>query len=109
MTEGRINTNTAPITIIIIITHIKRDSDCNGNEKNSSEKQQEEKKKKSRERGQQQSVVIFHLCSCSNRTRYVQTNGPFEPAIHVNHATLNRQGGLWYLWGLRVSNGAFSS
>ena len=32
--------------IIIIIIHIKRDSDCNGNEKDSSEKQVERKSQK---------------------------------------------------------------
>ena len=32
--------------IIIIISHIKRDSDCNGNEKDSSEKQVERKSQK---------------------------------------------------------------
>ena len=31
--DRRIQTNTASIIIIIIIIHIKRDSDCNGNEK----------------------------------------------------------------------------
>ena len=33
--------------MIITITHIKRDSDCNGNEKDSSEKQMEQKSQKS--------------------------------------------------------------
>ena len=35
--DRRIETNTA--SIIIIIVHVKRDSDCNGNEKDNSEKQ----------------------------------------------------------------------
>ena len=35
--DRRIKTNRA--SIIIIITHVKRDSDCNGNEKDNSEKQ----------------------------------------------------------------------
>ena len=40
--DRRIETNTASI---IIITHIKRDSDCNGNEKDNSKNQLQGKSK----------------------------------------------------------------
>ena len=38
--------NSETTTVVIIIIHIKRDNDCNGNEKDSSEKQVERKSQK---------------------------------------------------------------